>query len=111
MKELEVKPKDKTEVSRQSAKEIKSHLIGRAFPHPGHRCFEYNTEENTLRIAVFMGNTSVDFFSAQTIKKSKKIMVVQGCHYVTALNFKNAIKHLNKRLGYNIRHLYTKLTC
>jgi len=64
--------------------ETESKFLKRVVPHQGHKCFEYNYAENELRYATMSGDNS------------KRVDIRKDCVYITALNYKNAIKHFRK---------------
>ena len=73
--------------------ENKNELIKRVLLQPGHKCFEYSITENELSYAKYSeGEVKID----DTSVVMKKVDMNKECVYVTALNFKNATKHLRK---------------
>jgi hypothetical protein len=73
--------------------ENKNELVKRVLLQPGHKCFEYNITENELSYAKYSeGKVKID----DTSVVMKKVDMNKECVYVTALNFKNATKHLRK---------------
>ena len=61
--------------------------VGSLTPHAGHTLFEIN--HNTQQVVV------AEFIPSESGKK--KVLVKEGCEYVSALNMKNAIKKYLKK--------------
>ena len=83
------------EVKKQQEKQLK--FIGQQRPHSGHKCFEINLSTGEINLAEFK-EEAISFEDARNgiISGKRKVIVKEGCVYVTALNKKNAIKKLNK---------------
>lgn len=109
MKETEFKIEEKQEVVAMQQQESKTVLINRLKPESGHRLFEYDTKDNTIRYAEFR-KEAVDFVSAQKgmagVKKS--VIMKESCIYISALNKKNADKKLSKMAGFKIVSTFNK---
>lgn len=60
---------------------------------PGHKMFEYEPETQTIRNAIFE-EIAVVFDSKKATQK--KIVVRPGLKYVHALNWRNALRKINK---------------
>lgn len=109
MKELEFKTKDEVKFVKEVKQEKQTVLVNSIYPHEGHKCFEYNAITNCLSLAVYI-ETAISFEAAQNgeIAPKRKVNTKENCHYVTALNFNNAVKRLSKILGRKIiPHLLT----
>ena len=91
MKELEVKPKDKLEISIQQKKQIEKKLIGDIVPNNGHKIWKINEETMEVEEAKYLNNA----FIIGTENK-KEILITNGFFYVSALNKKNALKLYRK---------------
>jgi len=91
MKELEVKPKDKLEISVQQKKQIEKKLIGDIVPNNGHKIWKINEETMEVEEAKYLN----DAFIIGTENK-KEILITNGFFYVSALNKKNALKLYRK---------------
>ncbi len=100
MKELETKSgigdiEIVNEVKKQVEKQLK--FVEQKRPHSGHKCFEINTKTNEINLAEFK-EEAISFEDARSgiISGKRKVIIKEGCVYVTALNKKNAIKKYNK---------------
>lgn len=104
MKEIELKIKDEVKIVKEVKQEKQTVLINSIKPYEGHKCFEYNTVSNVLRLAEFM-EVAVSFEAAQRgeIATNRKVMTKEDCVYLTALNEKNAIKRLCKILQRTVK--------
>jgi len=91
MKELNIEPKTKTELSVKQEKEIKHELVGEIIPHEGHSIWEINNKTNEIKKAQF---SNVTYTFGGEIKR--EIITKKGHSYVGALNKKNALKKYNK---------------
>lgn len=91
MKELEVKQKDKLEISVQQKKQIEKKLIGDIVPNNGHKIWKINEETMEVEEAKYLN----DAFIIGTENK-KEILITNGFFYVSALNKKNALKLYRK---------------
>lgn len=91
MKELEVKQKDKLEISVQQKKQIEKKLIGDIVPNNGHKIWKINEETMEVEEAKYLNNA----FIVGTENK-KEILITTGFFYVSALNKKNALKLYKK---------------
>lgn len=105
---LENQIKQKVEVVETVNDEKPSELkhVGTLKPKKGHRVFEVNI--STLEINEAAYEEKTDFvLSNDKMKNSKrkKLIMNKDCVYVSALNAKNAIKKINKK----IREGYYKL--
>jgi hypothetical protein len=109
MKEIKTLLADPVKIEKQAQQEKQVKFLGKIKPHRGHKIWEVNLENGTIKLAALEGQT-VDF--NQAAKKapgsSKKLMAQPGCRYIAALNKKNVLKKLHKLLmaeikaGYNI---------
>jgi hypothetical protein len=97
MKETEFNPLESTEIVDQVKQEKQNVLVNRLHPRQGHKCFQYNALTNELSYAKFT-ESSIDFESAMNgnITPRRRVDIQDNCMYVTALNFKNAVKHLSR---------------
>jgi len=91
MKETEINLKDEVKNIAEAPIEKQSKYIKTVLPQPGHKCFEYNVKENELRYAKMQ--MSIANMSGEAMSR---VDMKEECVYVTALNFKNATKHLRK---------------
>lgn len=108
MKELELIKRESAEIV-DHVKQNKTTLVNRILPKQGHMCFEYNALTNQLTYARFM-NSNIYLPEAMNgrVVPRRKVMIKDNCMYVTALNFKNAIKHLERILERKIKPLIIK---
>lgn len=102
---LEKETKDPTQEVRQKENhEQKQKLVGRLKPQRGHTVYKYNTKTGELIPATFE-QQDADFVKAQqgkSLDRRKKLIVEEGCIYVSALNIKNAVRRLGKYHGVNV---------
>ncbi len=100
MKEIELPVKDEIKVHAEKEQEKQTKLVYRMRPKQGHKCFQYDRDTNELTFAEFE-TVAVDFAAATkgNMALKKKLIVKENCIYVTALNKKNALKHVNKQLN------------
>lgn len=89
--------KDKIELvtSSEVAKHDKEY-IGTIHPHKGHRLFEINLKNETIDDAKYEEVPFVFSEDVEKQKKRKKLIINEDCIYISALNKKNAVKHLVK---------------
>lgn len=75
----------------------------------GHRVFEINTLTLMIREAVYEEESDLVLIPNKIKKsKKKKLITDKDCIYISALNAKNAVKKLNKKIRegyYNIEEL------
>ena len=90
MNELEIKQKDKLEVTIKQQKQVEKKLISEIVPHNGHKIWKINKETLEIEEAKYL-NTS--FYIGKENKK--EILVTDGFEYVSALNKRNALKLYN----------------
>jgi len=81
---------EKTEISVKTIKEIQKRLIGRIEPHANHKLFEVDLITGKIVLAEFERTMSWK----QNAKKT--VLIKKDCVYISSMNIKNAIKHLNK---------------
>lgn len=91
MKEIEIKQKDKLEISIKQKKQVEKKLIGDIIPYNGHKIWKINKETLEIEEAKYL-NTA--FYIDKENKK--EILVADGFEYVSALNKKNALKLFTK---------------
>jgi len=87
MKELKV---NQTEISVKTIKEIQRRLIGRVEPHANHKLFEVDLITGYICLAEFEKTISWQQ------KTKNTVLIKKDCVYISSMNIKNAIKHLNK---------------
>lgn len=105
---LENQIKQKVEVVETVKDEKPTELkyVGTLKPKKGHRVFEINTLTLMIREAVYEEESDLVLISNKIKKgKKKKLITDKDCIYISALNTKNAVKKLNKK----IREGYYKL--
>mgnify|MGYP001618164494 CR=1 FL=1 len=107
MKIIDIVDKDKIEIVDQQQVAKKVQFIGRIMPQSGHKTFEYNTITNELVFATIepTGETS---YHMKVLVVHKRINNKPDCLYFTALNFKNAEKYLQKKVGLRIKPIVIK---
>ena len=91
MKETKINLKDEVKNIAEAPIEKQAKYIKSIIPQQGHRCFEYNVKENELSYAKMQ--VSIATISGGVMKK---VDMKDDCVYITALNYKNAVKHLRK---------------
>ena len=99
---IEEKKRDEVKQVAQVEQEKQLRHIGQIRPHKGHKLFEVDQKTGVVREAQF---EKTDIHYSQDLnkaKRSKKVVVREGCFYLTALNQKNACRKylkmiLNKR--------------
>lgn len=91
MKELELNPKHKTEVSVKQKKQVEHELIGKIIPHEGHKIWQINKQTLEIEEAKYSNATYV-----LGGENKKEIITKDGYAYVSALNKKNALKKYNQ---------------
>lgn len=104
MKELEPhnflqKEKDKIEVSQE--KQIEYQLIyqGTIVPHEGHTLYEIDLKTKEINEAEYQHQDYVfdpEWHPSKKLKVDSKVIMNEGCVYVSALNKKNALKKFEK---------------
>ena len=97
MKEIEKIDSDKIEIVDQVQEKRVEQFVGSIHPYPGHTLFEVNGITGTIEPAKFEA-MDIHFNPNGNIPNSnrKKLVINKGCIYVSALNKKNVIKHLEK---------------
>ena len=106
MKELGVNTESKDQIKNVRQKEVEKQQkqVGQLKPHKGHTVFEYNVLTGELVPAVIEDVISVQKHHKDLPPtKHRKIIVKEGCVYVSALNIKNAVKKLAKYYGNKIK--------
>jgi hypothetical protein len=116
MRELQRNNKDKIEIVKQQQKKQTIVLQKRIIPHENHILFEFDLKSQELRLAKYEPLRKeihwieaveihqkkiidkVDIFNPNPKVKSKVIQE-PNCIYISALNFKNAKKHLKEDYG------------
>lgn len=100
------------QVKQKEEHEQKLKRVGQLKPHKGHKIYKYNTITGELSPAVFeevIADFSKVLNKETKIKASnRRIIVEEGCVYVSALNFKNAMRKISKHYGVNLRISKTK---
>lgn len=88
---------DEVKASAEKQQEKQFKHLGTLRPHAGHTLFEINHATQEVKQAEYL-TQDVDFMDAanKNISLKKKLLVKEGCEYVSALNMKNAIKKYNK---------------
>ena len=99
MKELTTPGREPIEAVDQTQKKQTERLVARHYPHRGHTMFEFDMKTGKMEPAVFESQ-DVEFDPKWTKEKSlgckKKLVIKKDCLYISALNEKNARKHLAK---------------
>lgn len=90
MKEIEVNPKNKTELSIKKQQQIEREFIGRIIPYPNHKIWEINIETLEIKEAMFIDKPFV--FGSSNLK-NREVLYREGYAYVGALNKRTALKH------------------
>lgn len=99
---IDLKPvqKDKVVIVGQKEVEKKVKHIGSIRPNKGHTLFEFDRNAMVIRKAKFERDEVVSFEKEANPKKlgtsHKRVIIKEGCFYLSALNHKNAIKKLIK---------------
>jgi hypothetical protein len=97
MRETQPAHKDQIEIVKQVNVKKGVKLQSRILPGDGHNCFEFNIESNELRKAEIKREAIIDI--NKKTSTVNKVMMKDGCIYITALNAKNAVKKLMKTLN------------
>ncbi len=99
MKETQLQSKEEIKLHAEKQIEKQTKLVFRMRPHYGHKCWQYNRDTQELSLAEFESQ-AIDFKAAANgeVALKRKIVVKDNCIYVTALNKKNALKHVNNQL-------------
>lgn len=100
-RDFTINTKERTEEIREVQEKRKETYVGSVTPQRGHRMFEYDIETKALIDAVFEQQDIVWNPNVDQVTPRRKIVMKPNCLYVSALNKKNAIKHLKKR-GYEV---------
>jgi len=102
MKELEKANQDisKVQVEAEAKKQEKVEFKPEysIHPHRGHRVWEINKKTLKVKVAEFLIRKEVDLSDALTTKK--EIVTKPDCHYICALNQKNALRRLKLGKGH-----------
>ena len=96
MKETEINLKDEVKNIAEAPIEKQSKYVKTVLPQSGHKCFEYNVKENELRYAKMQMSIANISGEAMSRVDMKEDCVYITDRYITALNFKNATRHLKK---------------
>lgn len=86
-------------ITLQQEKEIKQKLVGRLVPHKGHTIFEINFVTGECKPAEIIQNETAALTTSKKLSKPQsigKVVINKDCVYVSAMNKKNALKHLQK---------------
>jgi hypothetical protein len=81
----------------QAEAQKKSNYLGSIRQQNGHKCFEINTKTGEVNEANYE-QIKAKYTTAKSIGIVRKIIVKEDCLYITALNKKNAIRKLMKRI-------------
>ena len=100
---IEDQPRRKDEISivKEVKKDIQKLFVGSLKPKKGHTLFEINIKEKTIEIAEFDETPTINYLDAMQGKylaKRNKVTKKENCIYISALNKKNALKILNRKL-------------
>lgn len=87
------------ELQASQQQEKKLTYIGSLLPHNGHKCFEYNTKTGDITEAIYAKQDIHYPTSTAKAGIKRRVIVNAGCIYITALNQRNALKKVNKRLA------------
>lgn len=100
MKEFDanLNTKEKTELSVQQEQEYQLKLHTTIFSHPNHILWEIDTKTLKVREATFEAqDIEIDLSKEVSVFTPRgKVIIRQGCVYVSALNKKNALKKYRK---------------
>lgn len=89
---MDIKPKDRIEVTTKDEQRKHLKLIGRIRPHRGHKLFKLqNGVVSEVREDEFEF-----YYDFDRKRKVKKVIVESDTAYVSALNLKNAIRKFKK---------------
>lgn len=73
----------------------KQKYIGSIKPHEGHTLYEFNKVNFQLQKAKFEPKN----YFVTSLQENHKVKINDNCFYVSALNVKNAVKHINKKFN------------
>lgn len=102
---IQLKDKDRITIEQEQEKRNELKHIRRVIPHEGHTLFEINESTGEIEEAEFDIENNYHLIVGSGWKKknakvSRKLIVKQGCVYVSALNKKNAWKNYQRgKLG------------
>lgn len=99
MKELAPFKKDETVQVNPDQHQKKPQLVHRIRPKKGQKIFDYDIDKNTIQLAKFDNPTTIHFSKAQQgdfSGKRSKVTMQPNHFYICALNFKNAVRQLQK---------------
>lgn len=97
-----LKEKAQLESIVKKKQEIQYQLIGKLTPKRGHSLYEIDIEKLEIRLAEFVNNKTISWFTALKIAKGEvkeDILVKHKCVYISALNPKNAMKRFAENKG------------
>jgi len=106
MKEIEIKSKDKIEITKQQILEIQKIFEKRLMPKKNHTLFEINLVDFKINAALFDELPALKWSDAVTgnISVKKKITKKENCIYISSLNKKNVIKILERDYGITLKN-------
>lgn len=86
-------------IAQQQVKK-KERLIQRLWPHRGHTLFEFDRSTGKMVPAEYAEqDVVVNWKDKQNPQPKRKVIIKEGCLYISALNKKNAFKQLAKGLN------------
>ena len=106
MKEIELKQKDKLEITKQQVLEIQKVFEKRFLPKKNHTLFEINLTDLNIDTASFDELPALKWSDAVkgNISGEKKITKKENCIYISSLNKKNVIKILKRDYGITLKN-------
>lgn len=93
--ELLSKEKAKTEIQQEKQQEHQLVYQGTIIPHEGHTLYEIDLSTNNIKEAEYLAQDYVfdlDWYPSKKLKVDSKVVMNNGCAYISALNKKNALK-------------------
>ncbi len=99
MKELQLAPADEIVQANPDQHQKKPQFIHRMRPKKGQKVFDYDIEADTISVAKFDTPATIHFSKAKEgdlSGKHSKITMKENHFYICALNYKNAVKQLQK---------------
>lgn len=78
-------------------------MVGKILPQRGHSLFEFDTTTCHLRRVAGEEFEKDLVASGRTFRLAKSFEAKQSCVYISALNFKNAVKKISKYYGVEVK--------
>lgn len=96
--------KDEVVITAQKQQESRQEFVGSIRPRKGHTLFEVNLKEKTIEPAKFEVQDAM-YNPTGVLGSVNKVIIKPGCVYISALNKKNVLKKMFKKLDNHKRSL------